>query len=153
MLCFSVKGIGQNMHQVIDASGGNATGTSGSASYSVGQIFYVYIANQSNNVTPGIQQGVKDGSLSTPDVEKPKSDVVAYPNPAKDFVYLNMNVSEYGNSRISYKLFDFAGRLLMQDVIKENETQVNLRGLRKSIYVLTVYVDNKVLKTFKIIKK
>jgi len=59
---------------------------------------------------------------------------------------------ESENGKRSYQLYDIQGRLIKQNTINQSETQVNLTDLNASLYILQLYADNKVLKTFKIIK-
>lgn len=44
-----------NIMETINASGSNATGSSGSVTYSIGQVFYTYIGESVYNVAQGIQ--------------------------------------------------------------------------------------------------
>ena len=159
MLFFSFKGIAQNIEtntndlmDTIIASGNDATGSSGSVTYSIGQIFYTSIEESEYNVVQGIQHQETYNSLDTQDVIDPKIEISIYPNPTTDFVNINMEGYELENGLKSYQLYDFQGRLLKQNTINQNGTQVNLSDLSSSIYLLQVYVDNKALKTFKIIK-
>ena len=159
MLFFSFKGIAQNtetnsndLMDTIIASGNDATGSSGSVTYSIGQVFYTSIEESEYNVVQGIQHQETYNSLDTQDVIEPKTEISIYPNPTTDFVNINMEGYELENGLKSYQLYDFQGRLLKQNTINQNETQVNLSDLSSSIYLLQVYVDNKALKTFKIIK-
>lgn len=45
----------KNIMETINASGSNASGSSGSATYSIGQVFYTYISESVYNVAQGIQ--------------------------------------------------------------------------------------------------
>ena len=161
MLLFSFKGISQNTQattndtmETIIASGSNATGGSGSVSYSIGQVFYTYIGLQSTYyVAQGIQQQEIDKTLDIPEVIEPKTEIFVFPNPTVDFVNVSMKGLELESANRSYKLYDIQGRLLKQNTINQTDTQVSLNNLSSSIYILVVYVDNKVLKSFKILKK
>nr|WP_255596533.1 T9SS type A sorting domain-containing protein [Flavobacterium potami] len=75
-----------------------------------------------------------------------------YPNPTADFVNISMNGMELESGQRSYRLYDIQARLLKQNTINQTDTQISLSNLSPSIYVLVVYVDNKILKSFKIIK-
>ncbi len=159
MLFFSFKGIAQNTEKnsndlmdTIIAYGNDTTGSSGSVTYSIGQVYYTSIEESEYNVVQGIQHQETYNSLDTQDVIEPKTEISIYPNPTTDFVNINMEGYELENGLRSYQLYDFQGRLLKQNTINQNETQVNLSDLSSSIYLLQVYVDNKALKTFKIIK-
>jgi hypothetical protein len=160
MLFLSFKGISQdtqintnNIMGTINASGNNASGNSGTVAYSIGQVFYTYIGVSVYNVAQGIQHEEISQTLDTIEDIKPKIDIAVYPNPTTDFVNINMKGFEFENELRSYQLYDFQGRLLKQNTIEENETQINLSNLSSSIYILRVYANKKVLKTFKIIKK
>ena len=162
MLFFSFKGISQNTQTntnnimgIIIPSGSNATGTSGTVAYSIGQVFYTYIGLTEYNVAQGIQQGeVTIENLAIPDNSvEPKAEISVFPNPTTDFVTINMTGFEFENGPRYYQLYDLQGRLVKQNTFNDTETQVNLNDVSSSIYILRVYVNNKVLKTFKIIKK
>lgn len=159
MLFFSFKGISQNTPTniigTIVPSGSNASGTSGTVAYSIGQVFYTNIGLTAYNVAEGIQHGeVALQNLATPEnLIEPKAEISVFPNPTTDYVNINMTGLEFENGPRSYQLYDLQGRLLKQNTLNDTETQVNLNDVSSSIYILRVYVNNKVLKTFKIIKK
>lgn len=139
--------------ETIITSGSNATGSSGTVTYSIGQVFYTYIGVESvYNVAQGIQHQEKDGNLGTPEVEKPTTEIFAFPNPTIDFVTISMTGLDLESGQRSYKLYDIQGRLLKQNTIDQTEAQVSFNYLSPSIYILVVYNDNKILKSFKIIK-
>lgn len=157
ILLFSIKSISQtaqNGMETINASGNDSTGDSGSVAYSIGQVFYTYIGESVYSVAQGIQQEELSETLATTENNvEPKAEIFIFPNPTTDFVTINMEGLEFKNGPQSYQLYDIQGKLLKQDTIHENETQINLNDLSSSIYLLQVYVNNKVLKTFKILKK
>lgn len=159
MLLLSFKGISQNAQgndtdvmETIIPSGNNATGSSGMVSYSIGQVFYTYIGESVYNVAQGVQQQEKDNNLEIPDVEVPTTELLVFPNPTTDYVNLSLKGLEIETGIRHYKLYDIQGRLLKQNIINATETQISLSNLSSSLYILTVYIDNQVLKTFKILK-
>lgn len=161
MLFFSLNCISQNTQGntnnimgTLNASGNNASGSSGSVTYSIGQVFYTYIGASVYNVAQGVQQQESTTSLTIPEnIETPSAEILVYPNPATDYVNINMTGYEFENQQGSFKLYDYQGRLLKQNAINQAESQVDLNDLSSSIYILQVFVDNQVLKTFKIVKK
>jgi hypothetical protein len=162
MLLFSFKAISQNTQVntnnimgTINTSGNNATGSSGTVAYSIGQVFYTYIGQSVYNVAQGIQHEeiAKETLATTENSIEPKTEIFIFPNPTTDFVTINMEGLEFENGLRSYQLYDIQGKLLKQNTITQTETQINLNNLISSIYILQVYVNNKVLKTFKILKK
>ncbi|TDD93610.1 T9SS type A sorting domain-containing protein [Flavobacterium cellulosilyticum] len=165
MFFLSVKSISQNAQastntimETFNTTGNDATGNSGSITYSIGQVFYTYIGVSVYNVAQGVQQQgsevVSGVSLSTPEIsEASKTEIFIFPNPTTDYVTINMKGFEFGNVQGSYQLYDNQGRLLKQNTINQNETQVNLTDLSSSLYLLQVVDTNKISKTFKILKK
>jgi hypothetical protein len=156
ILFFPFKGISQSTNDIMETiitTGSNASGSSGSVAYSIGQVFYTYIGEQSvYNVAQGVQQLGKDSSLGIPEIDNPKTEIFVFPNPTSDFVSVSMKGFELENGQRSFKLYDIQGRLLKQNTINQDETQVSLNNLSPSIYMLLVYIDNKILKSFKVIK-
>lgn len=163
MLFFPFKGISQetqsntnDIMETIITSGKNATGSSGTVSYSIGQVFYTYFGLQSvYNVAQGIQhqETRNTQTLGTPENIESKTEIFIFPNPTADFVNINMKGVELENGQFFYQLYDIQGRLIKHSIINQTETQISLYNLSSSIYILQVHIDNKVLKIFKIIKK
>lgn len=162
LLFFSLKGISQNaqannndMMETIVPSGNNANGTSGNVTYSIGQVFYTYIGESESvyNVAQGIQHQEKDQTVEPPEVEVPKTEIFIFPNPTTDYVNLRMNGLESLSGMRHYKLYDIQGRLLKQSEIEGTEIQISLSNLSSSLYILTIFIENQKLKTFKILKK
>ena len=161
MLLFSFKGVSQTTletanytMETFNASGEDATGSSGSVTYSIGQVFYTYIGESLYDVAQGIQQGELSQNIETPENNvEPKIEIVIFPNPTTDFVNINMEGIEFESGLRSYQLYDLQGRLLKQNTIDQTDTRIDLKELSSSIYILQVHVNNKILKTFKILKK
>jgi hypothetical protein len=82
----------------IPATGGNATGSGGSVSYSIGQITYNTFSGTNGSVAQGVQQpfeiSVVTGIHKAFDIDLIFS---AYPNPATDFVTLK--IGNFDNTR------------------------------------------------------
>lgn len=143
-----------NIMETIISAGNNATGNSGSVTYSIGQIFYTYIGESVYNVAQGIQHQEGQQAINTPDNNiEANIEILVFPNPTTDFVNLSMEGLELENQQLTYQLYDIQGRLLKQSQIDQTKTQINLSGLSPSVYILRVNVNDKDLKTFKIIKK
>lgn len=161
ILFFSYKGVAQNTvtdsNRKIESfitAGNNATGSSGSVSYSVGQLFYTNFEAANFNVVQGVQQvEVKKKSATKIETIKPNTGMFVFPNPAKDFIYLTTAETALEKELMSYKLFNLHGILLKQSDINQEESKIYLNDLMPSLYLLQVYRNNKLLKTFKIIKK
>lgn len=137
--------------QGIHSSGGNATGTGGSVSYSVGQVFYASQSGTGGALIQGVQQPFE---LVVTEIKSVKSSLLkceAYPNPAVK--ELNLKISGEQPENGSWKLIDIKGVVLMQGEIATAETIIPMQALPMAAYTLQVYSGKSELKTFKIIKQ
>ncbi|MEC5166793.1 hypothetical protein RCH18_002542 [Flavobacterium sp. PL11] len=142
-----------DLMMTINTSGNNATGTSGTVSYSLGQVFYTYTGLTDYTLAEGIQHfnidnilAIKENSIVI------KNEILLFPNPVNDIVNLNIGDFNSEKGKQFYHLYDLQGRLLREDIIEDLTTQINLADLKSAIYIFSVFCDNKVLKTFKVIK-
>ncbi|MCU7614440.1 T9SS type A sorting domain-containing protein [Chryseobacterium sp. GMJ5] len=131
------------------ATGSNATGGNGSVSYSVGQIDFT---TKENQVMEGVQQAYEITTLSTTETAgSDRKDILLYPNPFKDFLFVDFTTNDYRNSE--FQLFDSSGKLLKEDKIKESKSEFNFSELPSAMYIIRINQNGKNIKTFKIIKK
>jgi hypothetical protein len=137
--------------EVISASAGSATGSLGSGSYTVGQVFYTTHTAATGSVSQGVQQPFEIQTLSNPALTTVNLTAVTYPNPTKDFIILKITDSALHNLR--YTLFDVNGKTIASGLITESSTQIQLKYLAIGAYILKVSQQNESLKTFKILKQ
>jgi len=134
----------------LPATGGNASGSGGAVSYTVGQIAYTANSSPSGSAHQGVQQAYEIftvGSDETPDITLR---CLLYPNPTPDGVTLD--APQYATQNLHYQLFDSAGRLLSGSGINSVETNISLLNQPAAVYLLTVRSQDRAIKTFKIIK-
>lgn len=99
---------------------------------------------------------LKQDVLSTPDFEKNKYYVKAYPNPAADV--LNFDVKTAQGRDLKIRLYDFNGRVIGNPITVKNESEVStaavaVGNLVSGVYFYTVTENNKVIFKDKILKK
>jgi len=137
--------------QTITASGGNAAGTGGTVSYTIGQIVYTTNTGSSGILTQGCQQpyeifiltGLEEATGITIECK-------VYPIPSSDFVKLN--VAGYKSDDLGFRLYDSNGRLIQDKRITCTETVIEMGYLLPASYYLNIYESQKEIKTFKLIK-
>lgn len=138
----------------VNATGGNASGSGGSASYSVGQVVYTKNTGINGTVAQGVQQPYEISVVTSIKEAKGISlSVSVFPNPTSD--YLTLGIDEFEISDLSYQLYDMNGKLLQHKRITGYQTRIVLSNLEPATYFVKVVQDNKEvkpLKTFKIIK-
>jgi hypothetical protein len=138
------------------ASGGDITGTGGSVSFSVGQVFYGNFDGSSGSVTEGVQQPYEISVVTgLEEARNINLSVSAYPNPTTD--YLELKVESEKLKDFSYQLYDMNGKLLQNKKLTGTETQIDMRNLVPATYFVKVIVKtqgiaSQEVKTFKIIK-
>lgn len=137
--------------EAIPASGGQATGSGGSSSYSVGQLVYTTNSGSGGTVTQGVQQIIELNTLSNPELTTVNLSAVTYPNPTSD--YITLKISDSALDNLSYKLIDVNGKAIANGSITNADTQISMQSLALGMYILKVNQNNQELKTFKIIKK
>ena len=148
--------------QTVPASGGKASGSGGSVSYSVGQLFYNIHTGTSGSVAEGVQQPWEISVVTgIPEAEGIDLILSAFPNPATDFLILRVENYDYQN--LSYQLFDVNGRLIVNKQLESNQVRIDMTGLVYGVYFLRVYSKDvtdrtgisrppQEVKTFKIVK-
>ncbi|MEE6127581.1 T9SS type A sorting domain-containing protein [Chryseobacterium arthrosphaerae] len=132
------------------ATGTDASAGNGSVSYSIGQTSYL------NKGTPvqimeGVQQGYEITTLATQETLSEQKDILLYPNPFKDFLYIDFTTYNYKGSE--YQLFDAQGKLIRKDIIRESKSELNFSALPSTMYIIRINQNGENIKTFKIIKK
>jgi hypothetical protein len=151
VFCMFGLGIAIRAQNAIPASGGNATGSGGTVSYSVGQIVYNKSTGTNGSVAQGVQQPYEISAATGIEEAKDISlEIEVYPNPATDI--LKLKIENYEVKNLRYQLFDINGSLIKDNKVEGNETSIPMQNLLSSVYFLKVTDNNKVIKTFKIIK-
>jgi hypothetical protein len=141
----------QQIHESIPVTGGNASGSGGSASYSVGQVVYTTSNGTSGTVSQGVQQPFEISVLTGIDETKGITLLcTVHPNPTIDF--LTLKVENYTTDGLTYQFYDVNGKLLDSQKMVGNETSIAMSNLVPATYFLKVIQSDKELKTFKIIK-
>jgi hypothetical protein len=142
---------GLQAQESVNPSGGEASGSGGSVSYSVGQVVYTTNTGTSGSVAQGVQQPYEISVVTG--IEEAKAinlSVSAYPNPTTD--NLTLRIDEFKISNLSYQLYDVDGKLLQSEKLTGTETQIDMSSYVPSTYFVRVINGNQSIKEFKIIK-
>ncbi|MBL4708006.1 MAG: T9SS type A sorting domain-containing protein [Flavobacteriales bacterium] len=141
---------GLQAQEAIPASGGDAIGAGGSSSYTLGQVVYTTNTGTNNSVSQGVQQPYGISATVGIEVTEISLELVAYPNPTNNV--LTLNISNYNNEKLTYRLSDMQGKLLDSKQVVKGRTKIGMQNLPVSTYLLNIHDDNSLIKTFKIIK-
>lgn len=137
---------------VILPTGGNASSSSGSMSYSAGQVTYTTYTGTNGSAAQGVQQPYEISIVT--EVEEAKNidlNIIAYPNPTSDKLMLNIGDYKLGN--LTYQFYNLAGEKLKTDNINSIETTIPMFSYVTGIYILRIVKEQKEIKRFKIVKR
>lgn len=140
-----------NAQEAVVISGGNATGTNGNVSYSVGQIVYTTNSGATGSVAQGVQQPFEIQTLLGAENFNINLQLAVYPNPTTNWLQLEVKNTDFTN--LSYQLFDLNGRMIYNQKITAETSTISMEQLPAAFFLLKVVNNNKEVKTFKIIKK
>lgn len=140
--------------EALVSAGGNANGSGGTASYSIGQVAYLTISDNDATLSQGVQQTFEINVISTIDNSLATSlSILVYPNPTSNFlelVFEDIPPTQIKNLR--YKLTNIEGKQLSDEEINSTITLLDLSNFSNSIYHLGIFQNNRLLKNFKISK-
>jgi hypothetical protein len=150
-VAFLLLGLGElYAQQTPIVSGGEATGSGGSFSYSIGQIVYTTNTGTGGSVTQGVQQPFEISVATGIETNTINLDLSVHPNPTSSYLKLKIENLELEN--VSYQLHDMQGRVIESGIVSNNVTNINLEEQPKATYFLKVTENNQNVKTFKVIK-
>jgi hypothetical protein len=130
----------------------DATGVSGSVSYSVGQVFFNFYSGTNESIAQGVQQPYEISVITAiKNTEDITLDYLVYPNPTSGSLKLLIKPFENGNWR--FRLYDLNSMLLQDKKIVSDETEISLDTLPASVYLLKIINNNREVKVFKIVKR
>ncbi len=119
-------------------------GNGGSASYSVGQVIYITNTGINDIVVQGVQRPyeiiVESGGGI--DINLVLS---VYPNPATDFLTLQME--DFEGQNLQFQLFDMSGRLTASERITGKNTDIMVGHFDSGVYTLKVIDINSPIET------
>ena len=151
VLLFCLAFAGLHAQEAIPASGGNASGSGGSVSYTFGQVYYITVEGINGSVAQGVQQPFEISVVTGNELaSKSNPDYTTYPNPASNYIMLI--VKNYKTENMTYQLYDNSGKIIESKEIESNETRIDLSSLIVAPYFLKVSLDGKEIRTFKIVK-
>jgi len=134
------------------ASGGNVLSDEYGLSYSVGQVCYTSASPSAYYLSQGLQHpsivGLPNGIEQ---LSKPCSFISIVPNPVIDKLQLKINTND--TSDLYFKLYNSLGELVSQVSITTNELMYSMAIYPQGLYLLIVMQNQKVIRSFKILKK
>ncbi|WAC01386.1 T9SS type A sorting domain-containing protein [Lacinutrix neustonica] len=140
-----------NAQEAIVSSGGDASGSNGSSSFSFGQTFYTTTVGGSGSLSEGVQQPIEIETLSNPDFKEVQLKMSTYPNPTTNL--LTLSIETLDQDDLSFEMYDLLGKTILKRAITNATNTIDMSTFVSGTYLLAVKRRNETLKTYKIIKK
>lgn len=130
--------------------GGTAVSPAGSVDFTFGQVFTATASDSASTVIQGVQQPYEIYTMSIVDSSL-KSTLTYFPNPTTDF--LNLQIPNFSDKRLSYQLFNNQGKLISSSEITNESTIIDMTNLATETYYLNIVgPESKTSISFKILK-
>lgn len=122
--------------QAVTGSGGDAIGSGGSVSYTMGEPVITFVSAPSGNVTHGVQQPYPLLSTSLPPEGDPSPQVVIWPNPTTSGLSVSFGGTPTAGSM--YMVLDASGRSVLSGKLDAN-TFIGTEHLASASYTLQLF--------------
>jgi hypothetical protein len=119
--------------EAIPVSAGEATGSGGAASYTVGHVFYSTNTSTTGAASQGMQQYFEFQTLSNPEPTTVNLTAVRYLNLPKDSIILR--IKDTAIHPVPCALFDVNAKAIVSNVIVLSSDHVQMKLLYTSAYV------------------
>lgn len=152
ILLICVAGMASAQSAIVPV-GGNAQSSSGSVSYTVGQIAVQTSSDGSVSVAEGVQQPYEIQTVGVDEYPQIVLNAVVYPNPTENVAQLQINGFEIPVGGLRATLFDGNGKRLQVIPVTEDLTTIQIGHYATGTYYLELRDGKRLLKTFKVVRK
>jgi hypothetical protein len=140
---FSQSSINSGSKDVVDSNG--------SISFSFGQLLYTFNSSSGATARNGIQIPFEISTTLGINKTDISLEMQVFPNPTIDNLTLSLKNTDIKS--ITFLVHNILGEKLLNGKIVSSKTNISFKKLPDTVYFLTIFKNNKTLKTFKIIKK
>lgn len=143
---------GKAQNHVVTA-GTNIISTTGSVSFTVGQIDYINATTSSGNINLGVQQPYEIYNVTgIENIQLADFDIQISPNPSSGDMTLSIQCSSLEEKHLSYIVTTITGDKLLQQDITNRQTPLHLKSLSAATYFITICDEHSKVATCKIVK-
>ncbi|MFN4915376.1 MAG: T9SS type A sorting domain-containing protein [Sphingomonadales bacterium] len=131
----------------INSGGGTATGAGGVVTFTTGQSTFTVSDGTGGSSSAGVQQAYVVTPAGTAQIVYGYP-IKVYPNPATDLLQIDAGNAE----NLRFELRDATGKMVQKGKLKNGKGTLNLATSVPGNYQLTILHDNRVQRTFNILK-
>lgn len=132
--------------EIISPFGQSNTSSGVSVNATLGELAIATEQSGEGIITQGFHQ-TNLSVLSVDDLD-PQLKVSLYPNPSPDLFHVE--IEDFSDSRV--KVYNIHGQLMLDQILNRNDSEIHTEKLQKGIYFLTLFKNEKPVKTYKILK-
>lgn len=136
--------------QVIATSGGSGQSSSGTISYTLGELVIETYNGTDKKLTQGFQQS-RLIITAVNELQGLSYSVAAFPNPTTDFVKLKLE-KDFPEA-LDYLLMDINGKVVSSGKITAGEASISFESAALGTYFIKIIQDKKEVKTLKVMKQ
>ena len=148
----SIITVSLSAQSAVVPTGGTASGSGGSVTYTVGQIADQHVYGTGQYIIEGVQQPYEIQTVGVNNYPGITLSAIVYPNPTVGKVMLSISNFDIPSSGLMLQVFDFNGKQLQTMVIKDAQTEIDMSGYAAATYQLRVVNGKQVMKTFNVVK-
>lgn len=148
-LILAVSPCALSAQQDVVSSGGNASGATGSISYSIGQVAYSNASNNSGSINEGVQQPYEITPIFVNESWREIA-VELYPNPTRNNLLIRMPEFIPG---ITLQIFTMNGALIEERPMLSQQTMLNAEQWAASTYIVKLSDKTGNFSEYKLIKQ
>ncbi len=136
--------------QVIATSGGTGQNTSGTITYTLGELVIETYSGTDKKLTQGFQQS-RLIITAVSEIKGLSYTVTAYPNPTTNFIKIKLE-KDFPET-LDYLLMDINGKVLSSGKIENGETDISFEDNAVGTYFIKIIQEKKEVKTIKVVKQ
>lgn len=131
------------------SGGGDISTSSGSVSFSIGQLSYSNLTGKDHYILEGVQQPYELFVTSVEESGDPGIEIIVFPNPTQGTLRIR---TASPSDKWTFRLTNIQGQLIQKGSIDQPQHALSIHSLPSSTYLLELWNGNAHKKTFKIIK-
>jgi hypothetical protein len=147
---FSTLVLSLNAQEAVTTTGLKTEGPGGTMSYSVGQVNVAQSTGAGGSVLEGVQQPYIIDPTVGLDISNIDLKLATYPNPTSDQIILT--AQDLNLENLSFRLHNIEGKVLLSKASIGTNNKINLQPFPANTYMLNIYMDQIIIKSFRIIK-
>ncbi len=135
--------------EVISANGGTANVVGTQVSWTIGEPVVTTVFDTNNTLTQGFHQSKLTVTVIN-NFQVAGVVINVYPNPTANYVIVHFSEAL---EKTAYFLFDQSGRIIGQKKIESTGVKIDMTKFAAGLYILKLNSGQRLLQTFKIVKR